>query len=123
MKKAILCCLLFAAAGFAAPKLKTGTYQLSGAYSKWGGDAYEGDVTIYPQGENYVVEWFQRHRKIKEGIGILCNDTLSVAYQDMQGRFWGVAIYKLKKDGELEGRWTNHSNHSQKPEYLIWIYP
>ncbi len=117
----IFACLFFVLVSTAyAGSLRTGTYQLSGGNSKWAGSAYQGDVIIKQQGENYSVTWRIGARQNQVGIGILYNSTLSVAYLDTTNNAWGVATYRIVGDGELDGRWTTFEGVSQKPEYLIW---
>lgn len=120
MKKFMLLFLACAATGFAYPRLWCGTYQLSGGNTKWSGGAYQGEVTIQPQGENFRVVWQIGSSQKQVGIGILYRDVFSVAYVDALSGAWGVASYKLVADGELEGRWTFSDGTNQKPEYLIW---
>jgi hypothetical protein len=126
MKKMFLLCLLCVASGFCAvnsyayPPLRIGTYQLSGGNSKWDGGGYQGEVTIYPQGENYRVVWRIGSSQSQAGVGILYNDILSVAYCDSSNTAWGVVSFRLVADGELQGRWTGFNGTSQKPEYLVW---
>ncbi len=109
-----------ATVAFAYPRLWTGTYALSGGNSKWGSSAYQGEVTIQPQGENFQVVWKIGAKQSQVGIGILYNGILSVSYTDSSSGDWGVASFRLVSDGELEGRWTSYSGTSQKPEYLVW---
>jgi hypothetical protein len=120
MKKLLLICLLFAASGFAYPAIRTGIYDLSGGNSKWGGSSYHGEVAIYPQGENFRVEWRIGASQSQVGIGIVDNDVLSVAYCDSVSGAWGVVSFKIVGYGELHGRWAAIDSTSQKPEYLVW---
>lgn len=122
MKKMFFLCLFLAVSGFgyAYPRLMTGTYQLSGSNSKWDVGAYQGEVTIYPQGENFRVVWRIGSNQSQAGIGILYNDALSVAYCDTSNTNWGIAVFRLVADGELEGRWSGFNSTTQKPEYLVW---
>jgi len=125
MKKLfLLCVLLLAATSYASPvypKLRTGTYLLSGGNTKWADSGYRGEVLIEPQGENFRVIWRIGSAQSQYGVGILSNGVLSVAYCDgSTNTNWGVASYVLVADGELQGRWTSYTGTSQKPEYLIW---
>lgn len=99
--------------------LRTGTYQLSGGNSQWG-SSYQGEVIIAPQGENYKVTWFIGSQQCQVGVGILQDDVLSVAFNDITKNFWGIASYRVKFGGELEGKWTSFDGQTQKPEYLVW---
>jgi hypothetical protein len=107
-------------AGLLGYSLRTGTYMLSGGNSKWEGSAYHGEVTIVPHGENFHVAWRIGTGQIQNGIGILYNDILSVAFLDQRSGIWGVGSFRLVREGELEGRWTTYNGTSQKPEYLVW---
>lgn len=111
--------LAFVNTAFASAILRSGVYQLSGGNSSWG-SSYQGDVIILPQGENYSITWRIGTRQTQVGIGILNQDILSVAYFDNLTHAWGVASYRIIRDGELEGRWTTYESTIQKPEYLIW---
>lgn len=121
MLKFLVAFMLCTISCFAYPTLWTGTYQLSGGNSKWEGSAYQGTVSIQPQGENYSVIWRVGNSQTQYGIGILYNGILSVAYVDSATRAWGVVSYRLVSNGELEGRWTTSDGTTQKPEYLVWI--
>jgi hypothetical protein len=121
MKKGILFALVFLTTTAYAWTLKTGTYDLSGGNTSYGGGAYYGELVIAPQGENYSVIWRTGSRQTQVGIGILQDDILSVAFTDVSNnQFWGVASYRVRPFGELEGRWTAADGQTQKPEYLIW---
>lgn len=101
--------------------LKTGTYALSGGNSNWSGSGYQGELTITPQGDNYSVIWRIGNRQAQIGIGILQDDVLSVAFIDAANpSFWGVASYRVKAFGELEGKWSAFDGTTNKPEYLVW---
>ena len=120
MKRFLVVFLLCTASVFASPRMRTGTYLLSGGNSKWSGGGYQGEVTIYPQGENYRLVWQIGHQQTQMGVGILYNNILSVAYLDLGTNVWGVASFRLVGDGEFEGRWTSYDGTIQKPEYLVW---
>jgi hypothetical protein len=105
---------------YASVALRTGTYQLSGGNSNWGGSAYQGEVIIRQQGENYSLTWRIGSRQAQVGIGILHHDILSVSFFDSLTQAWGVVSYRIVRDGELEGKWTMFDSYTQKPEYLIW---
>ena len=119
MKKLFLLCLLFAASGF-AHNIRVGIYDLTGGNSKWGGSSYRGEVAIYPQGENFRVEWRIGSSQSQVGVGIVEGDVLSVAYCDSVSGAWGVVSFKVVGYGELHGRWAGFESTAQKPEYLVW---
>lgn len=101
--------------------LKTGTYVLSGGNDGWGNSSYQGEVVIAPQGDNYSVIWRIGNRQAQVGVGILQNDVLSVAFTDVGNpSFWGVASFRVKAFGELEGKWAGHDGTTTRPEYLVW---
>lgn len=113
--------MLFLATGAYAWTLQTGTYDLSGGNTSWGTGAYHGEVVIAPQGDNYSVIWRVGSRQTQVGIGILQDDILSVAFTDLSNNlFWGVASYRVRPFGELEGKWTSADGQTQKPEFLSW---
>lgn len=111
--------LLCAVSAFAYFPLKTGTYMLMGESSKCGGRAYRGELTIAEQGNNYWVTWTVGNNEIRSGVGILCKDVFSVAFQDTFSN-WGVASYSFIKEGELTGRWAFNNESCQNTEYLVW---
>jgi len=124
MKKGIfLAALFFVTSAYAWTTLKAGTYQLSGGNSSWVTPSYQGEVDIFPQGENYRVVWRIGGRQSQVGIGILQNDIFSVAFVDQSNpSFWGIASYRVINGwnyDELEGKWASHDGQIQKPEYLI----
>lgn len=123
--KRLLSLMVFLALSFAngafAWTLKTGTYDLSGGNNNWGVNGYHGQVIIAPQGNNYSVIWRIDGRQTQVGVGILQEDILSVAFTDFSNNgFWGVASYRVRPFGELEGVWTSYSDVIQKPEHLVW---
>lgn len=123
MKKMIILvvALFLFATNAEARTLKTGTYALSGGNSEWSSSGYQGEVVIAPQGDNYKVIWRINNRQAQVGVGIFQNDILSVAFTDASNpSFWGVASFRLKPFGEIEGRWTSFGGTTSKPEYLIW---
>jgi hypothetical protein len=114
-------CLFCTLSAFAYPRLWMGTYACSGANSWWGGGAYQGEVYIQPQGENFSVIWRVGFRQTQVGVGILYGDILSVAYTDCNNPLnWGVVTFRVVGDGELQGFWCTHDSYTQKPEYLVW---
>ena len=120
MKKLLLLCLVCVLSSFSSPKLWPGTYQLSGGNAQHGSIGYRGEVTIQPQGENYRVVWRIGSSQSQIGVGILDRDVLSVAYCDSSNNVWGVVLFRLVAEGELEGRWASFQGTTQQPEYLIW---
>jgi hypothetical protein len=121
MKKIVLMLMVLLVNGAFAWTLKTGTYDLAGGTSNWGGSSYTGEVVIAPQGDNYKVLWRIGNRQAQVGFGVLRDDILSVAFTDLDDNtFWGVASYRVKPFGELEGIWASSTDHNQKPEYLVW---
>jgi hypothetical protein len=121
MKKMFFIVMLFLGfvQGAYAWTLQTGTYDLSGGNTSWSG--YRGEVVIAPQGENYSVVWRVGTKQAQIGIGILQDDILSVAFTDLSNNsFWGVASYRVRPFGSLEGVWTSADGTVQKPEYLSW---
>ena len=117
--------LLFAFMGLVsgayAWTLKTGTYDLSGGNNTWGGGGYLGEVVIAPQGDNYSIIWRIGTKQAQVGIGILQDDVLSVAFTDLSNNtFWGVASYRVRPFGDLEGRWSSYDGQTHKSENLTW---
>jgi hypothetical protein len=120
MKKGMFLAMLFLVTGAYAWTLRTGTYEASGG-SSYGSGVYYGEVVIAPQGDNYSVIWRTGAGQTQVGIGILQDDVLSIGFTDLNNsRFWGVASYRVRPFGELEGRWTASDGQTQKIEYLVW---
>lgn len=95
-------CFLFAAFSAQARAGFGGTYNVTGTNPGVGG--YRGVLTITPRGEVYDVRWTIANLKYF-GVGVVVNDTLSVAYSDANHTFFGVAAY-VHSGGSLDGRWT-----------------
>ena len=81
----------------------SGTYAINGMNPGVG--AYKGTLTIVARGEMYDVHWAIGNLQYT-GIGIVVNDTLSVAYTGADRSWMGVIAYRQKADGALEGRWA-----------------
>jgi hypothetical protein len=58
-----------------------------------------------PRGEVYDVSWWIA-KEHYTGVGIVVNDTLSVAYTGGDRSWFGVASYRQRSDGTLDGRWA-----------------
>ena len=95
-------CCLFAAGSAEAQSGFSGTYAVTGTNPGVG--AYQGTLTITPRGDVYDVRWSIGNVKYT-GVGIVVNDTLSVAYSDGDRSFIGVAAYRRRHDS-LEGNWA-----------------
>lgn len=95
-------CFLFAAIAVEARPGFGGTYNITGTNPGVG--VYRGVLTITPRGDVYDVRWSIANLKYF-GVGIVVNDTLSVAYNDANHTFFGVAAY-ARSGASLDGRWT-----------------
>jgi hypothetical protein len=95
-------CFLFAAVSLEARPGFGGTYNVIGTNPGVG--AYRGVLTITPRGEVYDVRWTIAKLSYY-GVGIVVNDTLSVAYTDSNHTFFGIASY-ARSGGSLDGRWA-----------------
>lgn len=83
----------------------SGTYFVNGTNPGVG--AYTGRLTIEPRGDVYDVSWTIA-KEHYTGVGIVVNDTLSVAYTGGDRSWFGVASYRQRADGTLDGRWAVH---------------
>jgi len=90
---------LFAKSGFAGVYTVTGTNPGAEADA----EPYTGTLTITSRGDVYDVHWSIADDEY-DGIGIVVNNTLSVAYTAGDGV--GVVVYRQRPDGSLEGRWA-----------------
>lgn len=107
MRTRILVLLVLLAILFSLPV--SGKAAFSGAYAINGNNpgtgAYKGSLTIAARGEVYDVHWVIGNLQYY-GVGVVVNDTLSVAYTDAAKTWIGVMAYKQRPDGALEGKWT-----------------
>ena len=81
----------------------SGTYAINGMNPGVG--AYKGTLTIVARGDVYDVHWAIGNLQYT-GIGIMVNDTLSVAYSGGDRSWLAVIAYRQRADGALEGRWA-----------------
>ena len=81
----------------------SGTYSING--SNPGVGPYKGTLTIAARGDVYDVYWAIGKLQYA-GVGVVVNDTLSVAYTDGSKSWIGVIAYRAKADGSLEGKWA-----------------
>lgn len=95
-------CFLFAAGSAEAQSGFSGTYAITG--NNPGVGVYSGVLTITPHGDLYDVRWAIANLRYS-GVGVVVNDTLSVAYSDADHSFIGVAAYRRRHDS-LDGRWA-----------------
>jgi len=94
--------ILFVSASLEAKPGWSGTYFVNG--SNPGVGVYKGTLNITPRGEVYDVRWSIAGLRYT-GVGIVVNDTLSVAYTDANHSFIGVASY-TREGGTLYGHWA-----------------
>ncbi len=81
----------------------SGTYSVTGTNPGVG--EYTGTLTITPRGDVYDVKWWIGKEQYT-GVGIVVNDTLSVAYSGGDRSWLGIAAYRQRSDGSLDGRWA-----------------
>ena len=81
----------------------SGTYSING--SNPGVGPYKGTLTITARGDVYDVYWAIGKLQYS-GVGVVVNDTLSVAYSDASRGWIGVIAYRQRADGSLEGKWA-----------------
>ena len=81
----------------------SGTYSING--NNPGVGPYKGTLTITARGEVYDVYWAIGNLQYS-GVGLVVNDTLSVAYSGADRSWLGVIAYRARPDGSLEGRWA-----------------
>lgn len=84
----------------------TGTYAGSG--TDIGGQQYKVTVEIEKEKDAYQVKWISPNGQGWFGVGIRTGDTLSVSWAGRtdKGVMVGVMVYRIKKDGTLEGTWS-----------------
>jgi hypothetical protein len=95
--------LLFAGLSMQGKTGFSGTYSINGTNPGVG--AYKGTLTITPRGDVYDVRWIIAKAQYT-GVGIVVNDTLSVSYTGGDRSWLGIAAYRQRPDGTLDGRWA-----------------
>ena len=81
----------------------SGSYTVNG--SNPGVGPYKGTLTITARGDVYDVSWAIGNLQYS-GVGLVVNDTLSVAYSGGDRSWLAVIAYKQRADGSLEGKWA-----------------
>ena len=81
----------------------SGTYAITGVNPGVG--AYTGTLTITARGDVYDVYWSIANTHYS-GVGVVTNDTLSVAYSAADHSWLGVMAYRALPNGRLEGKWA-----------------
>jgi hypothetical protein len=95
--------VLVAVAPLGAKTAFSGTYTING--NNPGVGPYSGTLTITASGEVYNVYWAIGNLQYA-GVGLVVNDTLSVAYSAADRSWLGVIAYRARPDGSLEGKWA-----------------
>ena len=107
MRKSKLVVLVLLVLAFALPlhaKVAfSGTYTINGTNPGVG--PYKGTLTITARGDVYDVYWAIGKLQYS-GVGVVVNDTLSVAYSAGDRTWLGVIAYRQRADGSLEGKWA-----------------
>ncbi len=81
----------------------SGSYTING--NNPGVGPYKGTLTITARGDVYDVSWAIGNLQYS-GVGLVVNDTLSVAYSAADRSWIGVIAYRQRADGSLEGKWA-----------------
>jgi hypothetical protein len=81
----------------------SGSYTITGVNPGVG--AYSGTLTITARGDVYDVYWTIANTHYS-GVGVVVNDTLSVAYGATDHSWLGVMAYRTLPNGRLEGKWA-----------------
>lgn len=81
----------------------SGSYTING--NNPGVGPYKGTLTITARGDVYDVYWAIGNLQYS-GVGLVVNDTLSVAYSSADRSWIGVIAYRQRADGSLEGKWA-----------------
>jgi len=81
----------------------SGTYAITGVNPGVG--PYTGTLTITARGDVYDVYWSIANVHYS-GVGVVANDTLSVAYGAADHSWLGVMAYRALPNGRLEGKWA-----------------
>ena len=81
----------------------SGSYNVTGTNPGVG--AYKGTLSISARGDVYDVYWSIAGTSYG-GVGVANGDTLSVAYTGADKTWFGVATYRQRPDGTLDGKWA-----------------
>jgi hypothetical protein len=104
--------------GDETPPDLAGKYRCEGR--DFDGDKYSGEVTITKNGDTYLLEWdvtFEKAGGSKyAGVGLLTDNILSASWEGQTKA--GVMVYRVAKNGELNGRWTIRGNKETRMEKL-----
>ena len=95
--------LLIVAFSVQAKSAFTGTYTVKGVNPGVG--AYSGTLTITARGDVYDVYWTIANAQYS-GVGVVVNDTLSIAYSAADHSWLGVMAYRKTSDKTLDGHWA-----------------
>jgi len=95
--------LMLVSAPVQAKPAFSGTYAINGVNPGVG--AYSGTLTITARGDVYDVYWSIANTHYS-GVGVVVNDTLSVAYSAADHSWLGVMAYRVLANGRLEGKWA-----------------
>lgn len=87
----------------------TAVKDISGAYSitglnESGGGQYGGNLNVTKRGDVYQFTWASGQRKY-DGVGVQNENQVAVAFAEgADGKGCRVVLYKIKPDGELDGK-------------------
>lgn len=96
------------------PHNLSGTYRILGG-ARGDGQAYDGTVTIQPQGRHYRLSWKLGTGEQHSGVGIRRGDLLFAGWGEDGA---GVAVYQ-QEGSSLSGQWTTTNSRSIGREFLV----
>jgi hypothetical protein len=102
---ALPCCLLLLAVATPAHTQATdpsGNYRCDGVSPD--GSAYRALVQIARNGDTYLLRWATPNGVVSIGVGVLKDNTLSVAFFGVSA---GVVVYRIDGTKPLTGDWTD----------------
>ncbi|MGH9901760.1 MAG: hypothetical protein ACRD68_08125, partial [Pyrinomonadaceae bacterium] len=99
-----------------------GVYKITRGTSATGGRRYSGTMTVKPRGEVYAVRWALA-RESFDGVGVRQGDVFVVGWGGDGGGGSGVAAYRVKERGTLEGRWATPAGTRLGSESLVMTAP
>ena len=87
----------------------SGTYNVTGTNQD--GSAYQGSLVVTTRGSVYQFSWATGNDY--EGVGIVNGNTVAVGWG---GPECGAALYRMSRDGSLEGQWALYENEAAGTE-------
>ncbi len=100
----------------AKPKNIAGNYSAEGTNPN-GAGTYKADLVVTPHDDVYQFSWSSAGKDY-DGVGVMTDNAVAVSYTNgSNGKGCGVVLYKINKDGSLDGKtgyWGVNKAESEK---------